>query len=984
VSLALAAAAASAEEPAQKQIKLAIQSQTLRDALNEWAQQTGFQLIFATSEETSQIVSPSVTGTLSAEAALSRLLAGTKLTYEWIGETSVAIREIARPVGSTSTRMPEASRAAPIRLAQLEGAQPASPQSVTSERPLSDARSGEDFANNARIGEIIVAGSRLRRPSEGPAPVTIFNRSRIEQLGVTNVADVLSYFPQQPFSTNEQTNFGGAREVRLRGLATGTTLVLLNGRRTVTSALQGGRNYFDLNTIPLAAVERIEVLSDSASAVHGADAVGGVINVVMKSSTEPSASIYYGASDGGAEERRASATIGHSGDRVRASVVLDYFDRGSLMGTERSRAADQDFRRFGWNDTRSTTANPGNVSSLTAANLPGLPSRTAAVPAGSTGVGLTPSSFLGTAGQTNLESLGKFASLVPESERRSAAGFLEVSLTNRIDAFAEFLYSKRDDTSFGLPPSLSNRTVPASNAFNPFGTSVAVNYLLTGIGPTETIAEAESYRGVSGVRGAFRSWDWEVAVLATKEDGSIFTANQLDATRVQGALASSDPAQALNVFQDGPGGSPEFLRFLVAVPIVNGDSSKASQAGAFVRGELLALPAGEVSAVLGAEWREEKIHFESLPTLAMDADRKSSSVYSELRVPILGADIRTRMLDSLILTLAGRYDDYSDFGGTFNPQYGLEWKMFPQLLLRGSYGTSFRAPSLFQLYQPGRSIASQVEDPMRSGQRVPVTIRLSGNPNLDPEESTSQTFGFVLTALESTALKLAASWWKVEQDQRVQTLNATQLLAAETFFPDRVLRNAPTLADVAVGRPGSLVSLDLTNVNFGSLETSGVDVQLSASFATPRGQVVPTVLATWVDEFRVIDLPGTPAVERVGVATAQQTIPKWRSSATLAWVTDAASVAVSGRYVPAYDDVASGVRNGLEVGSQTLIDLDVSVTLGEVFRTQSWLQGFTIRAGVKNIADEEPPFSTVTGQGYDPSQADLRQRFAYMTLSKAF
>ena len=168
------------------------------------------------------------------------------------------------------------------------------------------------------------------------------------------------------------------------------------------TAANAAFNAFDLNMIPIAAVERVEVLSDAASAVYGADAVGGVVNLILKRELERvEADVRYGAASGGAEERRASLSGGFGTERVNASLVLDYFDREFLLGAERERWRDQDYGRFGGTDSRSANANPGNITSRTGANLPGLSSTWAAVPVGSTGIGLTPADFEATAGQRN-------------------------------------------------------------------------------------------------------------------------------------------------------------------------------------------------------------------------------------------------------------------------------------------------------------------------------------------------------------------------------------------------------------------------------------------------------------------------------------------------------------------------------------------------------------------------------------------------------
>ncbi|HEU4879338.1 MAG TPA: TonB-dependent receptor, partial [Gemmatimonadaceae bacterium] len=714
VHLALAAAAATAEEPAQKQIKLAIQSQTLRDALNEWAQQTGFQLIFATSEETTRVVSPSITGTLSAEAALSRLLAGTKLTYEWIGERSVAIRERVTPTSSSAGWEGNDPGKPPVRLAQLTSDE-VGREAATRVVPIPGRTPETGMQRDAIIDEVIVTGSNLRRAGEGPAPVTVFDRERIDQLGATSVADVLDYLPQQPFAMRDAQGFGGARTIRLRGLGLGTTLVLLNGRRTVTSALQGSSNVFDLNTIPLGAVERIEVLSDSASAIYGADAVGGVLNVITRSVIDrPQVSVSYGAADGGADERRASLLFGYAGERLRASAIVEGFSRDLLLGAERDLYANQDYTRFGSIDRRSASGNPGNVSSLTAANLPGLSSRFAAVPVGSTGIALTPQDFVATAGTRNMESLNRFLSVVPEADRLSGVGFAEFDISDGLSAFAEILYTDNEGSTAASQATSSALTVPGTNPFNPFGVPVSVSYRFEGLELQSTVSESEAFRGVGGIRGQIRSWEWELAVLSFDEDGTSKRLNTIDSARVTAALASADPAQALNVFADGPGASPAVLASLVAAPVVNTYSSEAVQGSGFVRGPLIALPAGPVEAVLGAETREEEIHFEARPAIIMDAQRKTVAAYAEVRVPIIGKDMGIPLAHALTVSVAGRNDHYDDFGDSFNPQYGLTWNLSQSVLLRASHGTSFRPPSLFELYSPISSRPSTVPDPARN------------------------------------------------------------------------------------------------------------------------------------------------------------------------------------------------------------------------------------------------------------------------------
>lgn len=855
------------------------------------------------------------------------------------------------------------------------------------EQPFTHERNANTLSSVV-LEEIVITGSRLRSAAgEGAAPVLALDRAQIVEMGASTVSETLQQVTQQSYNFVEGRNFGGAQHAELRGLGADTTLVLINGRRAVASAPSVSSNAFDLNTIPLAAVERIEVLSDSASAVYGADAMGGVVNVILrKEIPRPVLELRFGGADGGGEERRISLSSGYSNERLRTSLVLDHYERDVLLGEERERWRDQDFRRYGGQDRRSTSAAPGTVSSPTTANLPGVSASMAAVPIGSTGVGLTPADFAATAGERHLESLRRYWSIVPEAERGSAAAFAEFDVSSSVTAFAEVFYTDRTSDSQSEPSSLSRARVPAANPFNPFGIDVNVDLLLTGVGPRTSVVEADALRAVAGVRGELKRWEWEVSVLDTDEDGTSWTQNAVDPARMSAALAATDPALAFNPFQDGPGASDAVLASLLAEPVINRYTSKSTQVSAFARGGVFTLPAGEVDVVIGGEWREEEMLQDTAPVVVA-SDRDVKALFAEARVPLVSDSMQWPGVHRLALTAAARYDEYSDFGNTLNPQYGIAWNLTPDLLLRGTYGTGFRPPSLFELYAPrSTSIGRQVIDPRRNGETTSVTTLSGGNPDLDPLEADSLTTGFVWTPRVLDGVRVAASYWRVEVEERVATFLPQLVLENEERFSERVLREAPTPADVAAGVPGRIVSIDASRVNFGLLETSGVDVQLSYIVDTPIGRFAPSVAATWVEKYEAVQVPNTPPVERVGIANTSGTIPKWRGTATLRWSKGALASAVTARYVDGYQDATlSGTPVEGEIPSQTLIDAQLSFEFDEIAGLQSsWLRGVRLAGGVINAFDEAPHFTIMSSSGYDLSQGDLRQRFVYLNLGKTF
>lgn len=946
LSMALPAHAQEAEQ------HFNIPPQSLSSALNEFGQQSGRDILFSTQAAAGK-QSPGVQGSYTPDAALRALLAGTGLEFRTTNERTFLV-------------------AAP-------GASPTQLGAATQATPSADAEE-----------EIVVTGSRLR--GGGATPVTSFGQERIKQLGAVSVADVLNYVPQRSLSFSDNQNFAGGQSVQLRGLGIGTTLVLVNGRRTVSSALQGSRAYFDVNSIPLPAVQRIEVLSNSASAVYGADAVAGVVNIILRDEIEhPVVDLYYGFTpDGGSDEKRASVSFGLSSGRLRSGLTLDYFERTPLYGFERDITADQDFRRFGGTDQRTQTANPGNVFSTTAAPLPGLTSTFAAVSVGSSGIGLTPADFLATQGALNLESTSRFASIIPAARRQSAVALAQYDLTDWATIFGEIMYVDRDEARFLPPSALSNVIVPASNAFNPFGVPVRVSYLVTGLGLREETSESEFYRTVAGIRGDVGPWSWELAGLFIDDTGENQTSNVIDPARRNAALASSNPATALNPFQDGPGGSPAVLASILANPAIGLFGSTASQGSGQISGPLFDLPGGAVEIVLGGEVRNER--FEANASgIVIDVDRDTESAFAELRVPLISPEMNVPLVQGLVLAAAGRHDRYSDFGETFNPQLGVQWIVDDDLMGRASWGTSFRPPSLFELYQPEllQVGVQTIVDPRRNNETYIVDLRSGGDTNLNPEEADAYSAGFVLTPSWVNGFRLTVDYWRVEQELRVQRFTPAIVVNNESTFPDRVVRGAPTPADVAAGLPGRILMVDARNTNFGGVETDGVDLSADFSIETNLGTFTPSLSATYINSFLASTLPGQMPIERAGrggAVVAGGSIPQWKAVAALGWSWRGLELSAVGRYTASYDDVNfNDVLTGRRVDAQFTVDGQISMTFDERTGASGGLEGVNLRLGVFNLFDEQPPFSQMNLiQGFDSSQSDLRGRFVYFRASKNF
>lgn len=930
--LALVCASAFSAQPERaKKYRFEIAEGSLSSVLAQFSTQSGLQVITqlnVTESGTDEV--RGFHGEVTADEALKNLLDGSDLSYKWQDDSTVIIF-------ATIIRPP---------------------------------RSEDD------VQEVLVTGTRFRDEEDGPAPVRAYGHKRMDRYGVSSISDFSRYLTQQPFAFGGGHLQSGAQFFQMRGLGFDTTLVLINGRRVPPSANSISLNAVDINNIPLTAVERVEVMSDSASAIYGADAIGGVVNIILKERIDtPEVYLHYGQAEGGGTQRRAAVSVGAANDRLKSTLVLDHYETAVLMGRERDLWSNQDYRRFGGQDYRISTTNPGNVYSLTSSPLPGLSSSRAAVPSGILDRKLVPADFLPTDGITNLESSLSAWSITPQAHRASAYGSAEYSLADKHSFFGEVLASSIESTALRTPPALSRQIVPASNPFNPFGTPVAVDYSFTGMDPISHKFDTNLLRLVAGARGRMNQWEWEVTGLRHREGGASTAEGVLDPSRVIAAIGSVDPQTALNLFVDGPAGNPELLDSLVGPPQRFEFSASSSQMSAFITGPVFNL-GGErtVHLVVGGEWRHDVAgFFES--GKRVDESREVTSVFSEVKIPIL---------DELSLKVAARADDYGNREHVINPQYGLTWRPAKDWLLRAAYGTSFRPPSLFELHMPMLQPALPIADPLRGGEVSNVTLVVGGNLELEVVTARSFTTGFVFSPSEMPDLRLGGSYWRVVMDNRITAPIYQELLKPDSPFADRVLRDMPSSEDQQRGWAGRLRSIDLTRTNYGELETSGVDLDASLRVERPWGCMKLDLAVTWVDEYISRDMNPVLPLDRVGIANVQGTIPEWRMVGALGWKVGNFGLSTITTFIPSYQD--SDLSTGpldRRISSQTLVDLQTWLDLR--VEGNALLDAATLTLGARNVFDRAPEFANAgVSLGYDFSQSELTRRFVYFRVSKRF
>ena len=932
-------------------------------------------------EEEKRVVHP-VKGRYTADEALALLLPE-GFTFSWVNPRTVSI--VSPPLNPPPGGVRNAAASKDQQHSELSKDQQSAMEN-------GGGRSGSAREPYAFDWRVIVEGNRIFDSVfdslDIDMPATVFDRDDIDASGASTLTDVFRYVTQQPNIKPESYLGDGTQFADLRGLGFDTTLVLINGRRTVASASALAVNAFDLNSIPLGAVERIEIVSDSMSAIHGADAIGGIVNIVLRDNIpEPRLDIDYGGAAGGAVERHAAFGASGTLGRARGSIVLDYFDRSPLLGRERDRWNNQDFTRFGGLDWRSPTAAPGNVRSATSENLPGLPSSLAAIPAATSGGALTPSDFLATAGQQNRESLFQYQSILDAGTRKSAVAHGEYEFRKQLTAYGDLLYVDGETLAQFEPPALSSARVSGVNPHNPFGEDVLVDTLLTDLEPRTFTRRAQMIRAAGGVRGSAGSWDWELSLQRNQNDAITLRTRELDPVRVATALAATDPADALDPFGSNGANDQSLLRSLLRTPLGSNFRTEGTQSVAFAKGPLMTLPAGPLALAAGVEWRDEFVRYYMAPVDMSGAHQRSIfAAFAELRLPLLSEAANVPAMNDLALVLSGRFDNYSDVGNSVNPECALIWRPTARLMLRTSVAQSFRPPPLFDLYAPSVDVRVPTADPARNGEFALPVWRAGGNPDLKPASANSLNVGLQLEPKGAPGLRLAANYWRILIDDTIAIPSAARLLAAESLFPERVFRGPPSVSDAAAGMPGPLQLIDVRRLNFGSLRTSGIDASASVTLDTRVGKLKPELSATWIENFTTSDLVEGADFNRVGVADLQGTIARWRAVASISWNRGGLGVTGAVRYVPSYDDVDFlGGRNGRKVAAQAIVDTQLSLNLADALDERSPWVGFQIRAGVFNLLDDEPPFAQALGfTGYDATQSDLRQRFAYLKITKEF
>ncbi len=1038
-------------------VTVSIPAQPLQSALDAFATQTGLQVVYPSQLTSHGLRSAAFAGTLPEGDILNRLLAPSGLTFDFVNANTVVVRSPASASGKT-TLSREAANAPLTQRVNID-----SEGATATDAPVST-----DTART--LSSVNVTGTNLR-DIDSASPLIIIDSQQIKNRGYSSVEDVLRHLPQNFSSISStsvalgETEYGqqygpqstvGASSVNLRGLGSRSTLVLVNGHRLAGSAQdQGG--FTDISSIPISQIKSIEVLSDGASAIYGADAVAGVVNIVLKRSYEGTV----------VHLRHEYSSSGADATRLDLAHTFNW-DQGFLTATLSDRRTDPaDISRYihvgpkgegdfsdigGVNAGSPGLGQPGVV--FDSFDVGGYHIRTVPlgiIPGGQNGTDLQP------------------GDLLPYSFAAAPTSYHERRIGPKVDNpairlngeqdFAHDLrltwsasYARQKDSEYWHPSAFdfsfledgSATYVPATNPYNHFGKDVMVGYSYAKELSGMTFSQQQKQTninfnvGLTGKLPIFDGWGFDVSYAGSRERGRANSLGDFTGSfGPQGHARTFPVLNNLNVFGDGSDprvvqANRDLLNTLVDTYTSTFDSSENSLK-LLTRGGLFSLPAGKVQMAIGAEYRNEKYDYKNQLTSneTTTSKRDSWSVFTEIGIPLL-KDVP--LAKELTLTLAARYDAFDQHGsnqvvqndydnllarGDFDlraltgalpgptpgvtgeftplsrsfsstsPEVKLTWRPVNSLKIRATWGRSFLTPQMRQEFGLNQ-IADYTAAVQYNGGTLPpgVTsvLSLSGpNPNLKPQIATVKTLGFDYAPGFISGLMISATYNDTDFDNYIGAP-----LAGLTYA--QIFSNVDDMppGTFTKGKNGVLL-WDARNINFLGRQSRSVDTRISYYFGNEH-------VGSWRLEWNAVR---TLELSSRSVSTLPPTVfsdselgpSKWVADLSLNWQKSNFTATAGLHYISPfrvikplsaqatiYNNFVPNPDPRTHASSYTTMDFQVGYNWDE---SSGWLNGTTVRLGVKNAFEREFPFVD-NRFGFVSTRASVRGRVIYLDLNTNF
>lgn len=754
------------------------------------------------------------------------------------------------------------------------------------------------LAAQQSLERVEVTGSNIKRvDTETASPVQVLTRGDIERTGKQTIQDVLRGITADGQGSIPASFTGGfaagSAAVSLRGLGVNSTLVLVNGRRMATYGLadDGARNFVDLNALPLEAVERVEVLKDGASAIYGADAVGGVVNVILRKN-------YTGASLGGSygqtgrndgQTKRAFATLGFGDletDQYNFFVSLEASKQRDIMATDRGFIGQDDLRRFGFFDTTIGASRPWLGLGPTA-NTPWGVIRD---PVTNARVNVTPCPTIDPDTGVCRFNARDFQQLQPVVDRLNFFGRGTLQIAPSLQGYAEVglfgtrsrergalgvtndggVYNPSDPLTPVLVHGLMN--LPADHPDNPFDVDRGLGLRPFDFGGRNRRGDNLATRLVAGLQGSAYEWDYDIGLAYIGSRMKEATTGLVRYSAMQEALNNgsyriNNPGLVL----------PEVLA-AISPTLERKPTSSIALVDFKATRELMSLPGGPLGVAFGAEYREERADTPAIPFTdigdivglgfsAFKAKRSVTAVYGELTAPV------TQWLE---ISGALRSDQYSDFGNSTVPKLGFKVKPDDHFAVRGTYSEAFRAPGPAELGGSNLGFTT-------------VAILSFGNPDLKPEKAKSYTLGLVFEPVAGASATI--DFYRIVRKNEIMQADTATILSPTTPVTGEPLSRIPGAAPdsfIYYGNEGELSAVSGQYQNATRTKTDGVDVEFRHRMRLGEaGDLTGQLNWTHVNRFQRTDINGV-TLDYAGthgpiVLSSGSGTPKDRATMSLTW-----------------------------------------------------------------------------------------------------
>jgi iron complex outermembrane receptor protein len=878
----------------------------LSEALIQWANLTGMQVMFASAAVGDQ-TSPPVRGSFTARNALASILQNSGLSYSTEGRTVTIVPFTLQhthddasddatnitdenPGGKSKVYLDATGNDSTVYAA-------ANPSSDDLQKRGSELEevvvTGTHIAGSAPTGSALKVYSRDDIAQSGAATLDQFARQMVESFsGADLIANSSTFGSRGTFGQGTNSNLFQGASFNLHGLGPSSTLTLLDGHRLAGAGFDA--SLIDISMIPVSAIDHIEVLSDGASAIYGSDAVAGVVNIITRKDFDGALTTarYGAATSGGSNETNASQLLGKSWKDGNALVNYEYDDQGGLDASQRN--------------------------------------------------------YIGSQG-------GPY-SLIPENRRNSFFLAANQRVGDGTTISANALYSKRS-----------------------FDSALTTN--------VPFVVDHSSNSGYS------------------EQSGATIGIDQLVASDWHANLSGNYSRMRQHNENPDAFSYPAF-GFVGTDESANTVTTSLAEVTGLVTGSLFTLPAGSVKSAAGGTFRTERFSpttsnsSDGVPvtTISDSFQRHVTSAFGEVLIPLIGTAQNVGWARRLELSLAGRYDHYSDFGSTANPKYGLLWEPVRGVDIRGTYGTSFQAPTLNQLGTPISSFTQPLPDPSSPSGITDTLETAGGNPLLSPEISKSFSSGIDVKPQGLPHLTASLSYFHVSFKNEIQFPPYKTSLFGDPILASFITRNPPLALvqryfdspgfaeDIANGGPAGVEALYIGQyANIASTVQSGIDLSTQYSLPTSCGQFNFSVSGI---RLLTDKLKATASATSEGIANTFAEPTKWKGTGVVGWTLSGFTSAVTVNFVNSYE-------NNLFTPSQRI----GSWTTANVFASyrspnpRAWylLRDLTTTLSVANIANTKPPYVQIpaellnTGQNpipFDAANASPVGRLISLSLSK--